>query len=51
MIENWLKNDIISDTNCNGVVYNAPIRSKGMTNNASFTFSASDTTRAIYNQY
>ena len=41
MTEIWMKNHLVSDSNCN--IYNLPKILQGMTNNVGLTFSVDDT--------
>ena len=48
MIEIWMQNQLIIDSNCNTVnLYSKKLQ--GMTNNIGLTFSVSDTKTAVYN--
>jgi hypothetical protein len=44
LIEIWMKNHLVSDSNCNTVRPYYPLTLQGMTNNVGLTFSAGDTT-------
>ena len=44
MIEIWMKNHLVSDKNCNIVVYNPPQNLQGMTNDVGLKFCVGDTT-------
>jgi len=45
MIENWMKNHLVSDHICNTIVYNPPKRfTKKMAYNVGLTFSVGNTT-------
>ena len=50
MIEIWMQNQLIIDSNCNTAnLYSKKLQ--GMTNNIGLTFSVSDTKTAVYNYY
>jgi hypothetical protein len=43
MIENWMKNHVVRDSNCNTVNLYSPQKLQGMTINVGLTFSVGDT--------
>ena len=43
MIENWMKNHLVSGSNCNTVNVETPHKLQGVTNNVGLTFSVGDT--------
>ena len=43
MIKIWIKNHLVSDSNCNTIIYNPTKNLQGSTNNVGLTFSVTDT--------
>ena len=43
MIEIWMKIHLVSDSNCNTLIYNPPIKLQGMTTKVRLTSSIGDT--------
>ena len=43
MIEIWMKNHLVSDSNCNPVNLSSPKKSQGMANSVGLTFNVGDT--------